>query len=183
MLDICSFELHAGVRGGIHQSWWFLFLNFCILLYSLSIWFVYLFLLLLHHLDSGNLWPSCLLSFFFPGLKYQIPFSSLRHLIQLLPSDSQLQPQLLPVSFILFKFLIPSLLLTPHKKVGLWPTFSAVRWGCPEFSEVCLSPSSDGKINSWWDMGSIASNVRGIALQVMSEELRQLSWLSFRIKN
>lgn len=91
MLDICILKLHAGVRGGILQSWSFLFLNFCILLYSLWIWFVYLFLLLLHHLDPGNLWPSFLLSFFFPGLKNPIPFSSLRPLIQLLPSDSQLQ--------------------------------------------------------------------------------------------
>lgn len=179
MLDICSFKLHAGVRGGIHQSWWFLLWNFCILLYSLSIWFVYLFLLLLHHLDSGNLWPSFLLSFFFPGLKNLIPFSSLRHLIQLLPSDSQVQPQLLPISFIHFKFLIPSLLLTPH---GFGPP-CLLSDGAAQNFLVCLSPSSDGKINSWWDMGSIASNVRGIALQVMSEELRQLSWLSFRIKN
>lgn len=114
MLDICIFKLHAGVRGGIHQSWWFLFLNFCILLYSLSIWLVYQFLLLLHHLDSGNLWPPFLLSFCFPGLKNLIPFSSLRHLLQLLTSDSQLQPQLLPISFTHFKFLIPSLLLTSH---------------------------------------------------------------------
>lgn len=69
MLDICFFKWHAGVGGGTHQSWQFLFLIFCILLGSLSIWFVYLFLLLLLHLASVNLWPSFLFSFFFLGLK------------------------------------------------------------------------------------------------------------------
>lgn len=169
MLALCIFQLHAGLGGGIHQSWWFLFLNFCTMLYSLPIWFVFLFLLLFH-LDSVNLWPSFLLSFFFPSLKNLIPFSSLRHLIQSLPSGSQLQPQLLlkQILFTHFKFLVS---LPFAYTTLLWPTFSAVRWGCPGFSEACLSLCSDGKINSWWNMGSIcvASNVRGTKTAFMAK--------------
>lgn len=153
------FKLHAGAGGGIHQSWCFLFLNFCILLDFLSVWSVYLFLLLPLHLDSFNLWPSFLLSFFFPSLKNLIPFSSLRYLIQSLPSGRFLA--------LTSNFWSPSLLL--------WPTFAAdgsaqhfLRRACHPVLMERETP--DG---TWGVYG----------LQVMSEELTQLSWLSFRIKN
>lgn len=149
MLDIYIFKLHAEVGGVTISPWWFLFLDFCILLDSLPVCFVCLFLLLVLHLDSINLWPSFLLSFFFPNLKNLVPFSCLRHLIQSLPSVSQLQPQLLlkQIPCTHFKFLISfcfyhtalAHLLSCHMGLSrvFWRVLVILFWW---------------KINSWWDM-------------------------------